>query len=75
MHPAWEHVRAMIDDPDAALDRRIEVARQSGVPAAALERYEESRRGGGHRDRARGARPTASWSPGSRSRPTSAPGR
>ena len=45
MHPAWEHVRALADDPDAALDRRIEVARQSGVPLAALRRYEESRRG------------------------------
>jgi glyoxylase-like metal-dependent hydrolase (beta-lactamase superfamily II) len=45
MHPAWEHIRAMIDDPDATLDRRIEVARQSGVPAAGLELYEESRRG------------------------------
>ncbi len=45
MHPAWEHVRANFEDPDAALDQRIEVARQSGVPAAALERYLESRRG------------------------------
>src|SRR5688572_4810935 len=45
IHPAWGHIRAMIDDPDAALDRRIEVARQSGVPLPALERYEESRRG------------------------------
>ena len=45
MHPAWEHIRAMIDDPDAALDRRIEVARQSGVPAQGLELYEKSRRG------------------------------
>ena len=45
MHPAWEHVRGMVEDPDQALDRRIEVARQSGVPAAALEQYEESRRG------------------------------
>lgn len=45
MHPAWEHVRAMAEDPDAALDRRIEVARQSGVPKAALERYEVTRRG------------------------------
>jgi glyoxylase-like metal-dependent hydrolase (beta-lactamase superfamily II) len=45
MHPAWEHIRALADDPDAALDRRIEVARQSGVPAAGLERYEEARRG------------------------------
>jgi glyoxylase-like metal-dependent hydrolase (beta-lactamase superfamily II) len=45
MHPAWEHVKASADDPDAALDRRIEVARQSGVPQAALAEYERSRRG------------------------------
>jgi glyoxylase-like metal-dependent hydrolase (beta-lactamase superfamily II) len=45
MHPAWEHIRAVADDPDAALDRRIEVARQSGVPPAALKEYERSRRG------------------------------
>lgn len=45
MHPAWEHMRGMAEDPDGALERRIEVARQSGVPAKALERYERSRRG------------------------------
>lgn len=45
MHPAWEHVRALAEDPDRALDRRIEVARQSGVPQRALELYEQSRRG------------------------------
>ena len=45
MLPAWEHVRALADDPDGALDRRIEVARQSGVPPAGLELYERSRRG------------------------------
>jgi glyoxylase-like metal-dependent hydrolase (beta-lactamase superfamily II) len=45
MHPAWEHIRALADDPDGALERRIEVARQSGVPAAALRDYEKSRRG------------------------------
>lgn len=45
MHPAWGHVRAMAEDPEAALDRRIEVARQSGVPPAALERYKHARRG------------------------------
>lgn len=44
MHPAWEHIRALAEDPDKALERRIEVARQSGVPAAALARYEASRK-------------------------------
>ncbi|HEY5815622.1 MAG TPA: MBL fold metallo-hydrolase [Solirubrobacterales bacterium] len=43
MHPAWEHVRLMADDPQAALENRIEVARQSGVPPAALERYRATR--------------------------------
>lgn len=43
MHPNWEHVRLLADDPEAALEQRIEVARQSGVPAAALERYREAR--------------------------------
>jgi glyoxylase-like metal-dependent hydrolase (beta-lactamase superfamily II) len=47
MHPAYGHIRAMVEDPDAALDRRLEVARQSGVPEKALERYESSRRGTG----------------------------
>jgi glyoxylase-like metal-dependent hydrolase (beta-lactamase superfamily II) len=45
MHPAWEHVRLLADDPAAALENRIEVARQSGVPPEALERYRESRSG------------------------------
>ncbi|HEX5711833.1 MAG TPA: MBL fold metallo-hydrolase [Solirubrobacterales bacterium] len=45
IHPAWEHVRLLADDPAAALEHRIEVARQSGVPVAALERYRESREG------------------------------
>jgi glyoxylase-like metal-dependent hydrolase (beta-lactamase superfamily II) len=45
MHPAWEHVRLLADDPAAALEHRLEVARQSGVPVAALERYRESREG------------------------------
>jgi glyoxylase-like metal-dependent hydrolase (beta-lactamase superfamily II) len=43
MHPAWEHVRLIADDPKAALEQRIEVARQSGVPAKSLERYRQSR--------------------------------
>jgi glyoxylase-like metal-dependent hydrolase (beta-lactamase superfamily II) len=44
MHPAWEHVRLLADDPVAALEQRLEVARQSGVPPAALERYREARK-------------------------------
>jgi glyoxylase-like metal-dependent hydrolase (beta-lactamase superfamily II) len=43
MHPRWEHVRLAADDPIAALEQRLEVARQSGVPAAALERYRQMR--------------------------------
>jgi len=43
MHPNWEHVRLLADDPEAALEARIEVARQSGVAPAALERYRETR--------------------------------
>jgi glyoxylase-like metal-dependent hydrolase (beta-lactamase superfamily II) len=43
MHPAWEHVRLIVDDPQAALEHRIEIARQSGVPAASLERYRKAR--------------------------------
>ena len=62
--------------PGRALDRRIEVARQSGVPAAALELYREPRRGTTAPASPRSwSSPIASWSPGSRSRPTSAPGR
>ena len=76
MHPAWEHVRLLADDPAAALEQRLEVARQSGVPVAALERYRESRES----DEETGidaiqSSPTATSSPGSRWRPTSAPGR
>jgi glyoxylase-like metal-dependent hydrolase (beta-lactamase superfamily II) len=43
MHPAWGHIRLLADDPEAAFERRIEVARQSGVPAEALARYREER--------------------------------
>jgi glyoxylase-like metal-dependent hydrolase (beta-lactamase superfamily II) len=39
IHPAWGHVRLMADDPEAALEQRLEVARQSGVPVAGLESY------------------------------------
>jgi glyoxylase-like metal-dependent hydrolase (beta-lactamase superfamily II) len=49
MHPAHGHMTADAGDPAAALERRIEVARQSGVPLDALERYREE-----NRDRAPG---------------------
>jgi glyoxylase-like metal-dependent hydrolase (beta-lactamase superfamily II) len=41
MHPASAHGRDRLDDPAAALARRMEVARQSGVSAATLRRYAE----------------------------------
>jgi glyoxylase-like metal-dependent hydrolase (beta-lactamase superfamily II) len=43
VHPRWEHVRLMADDPRAALEQRIEVGRQSGVPMASLESFRERR--------------------------------
>lgn len=43
MHPAWEHVRLLADDPAAAMEQRIEVGRQSGVPLSSLERFRERR--------------------------------
>ncbi len=39
MHPAWEHIRPMAEDPAAALERRVETARLNGFPAELLERY------------------------------------
>lgn len=45
MHPRWGHVRPLAEDSKAALEARIEVARQSGVPPKSLERYREAREG------------------------------
>ena len=45
MHPNHDHMLAAARDPDAAFGRRIEVARQSGVPEEPLRRYSESQRG------------------------------
>ena len=59
MHPAWEHIRAIVEDPERAWDRRIEVARQSGVPSKALAAYEE-RRGEDRRTSTGSSSPTAS---------------
>lgn len=47
MHPRHEHMTASAQDPDARLARRLEVARQSGVPEEALRRYAERSRGQG----------------------------
>jgi glyoxylase-like metal-dependent hydrolase (beta-lactamase superfamily II) len=47
MHPNHEHMTKAARDPDRAFERRLEVARQSGVPAGALAEYESARRGQG----------------------------
>ena len=41
MHPNYSHATALLEDPAAALQRRLEIGRQGGVSAAALERYVE----------------------------------
>lgn len=43
MHPSHELMSAMVEDPAAVMARRLEVARQSGVPAEPLRRYAEQR--------------------------------
>jgi glyoxylase-like metal-dependent hydrolase (beta-lactamase superfamily II) len=48
LHPDHEHMTRAAQDPQAAFDRRIEVARQSGVPEEPLQRYAEARRGTGY---------------------------
>lgn len=47
MHPDDAHMRQMVEDPERQLERRMEVALQSGVPAEAVERAREARSGGG----------------------------
>jgi glyoxylase-like metal-dependent hydrolase (beta-lactamase superfamily II) len=47
MHPDHRHMTKAAADPERALERRLEVARQSGVPAEALAGYESQRRGRG----------------------------
>jgi glyoxylase-like metal-dependent hydrolase (beta-lactamase superfamily II) len=44
MHPAHAHMTKGLADPERALERRIEVARQSGVPLEPLRRWAEERR-------------------------------
>jgi glyoxylase-like metal-dependent hydrolase (beta-lactamase superfamily II) len=45
MHPRHEHMARAAADPERALERRVEVARQSGVPLEPLLRWAEERRG------------------------------
>ena len=47
MHPNHAHMTKAARDPDRSFERRVEVARQSGVPASALAEYESARRGQG----------------------------
>jgi glyoxylase-like metal-dependent hydrolase (beta-lactamase superfamily II) len=71
MHPNHAHGTQSVEDPGAALARRLEVGRQSGVPEEALARYAERAK-----EIPSGvARVTARCCRGSRSRPISAPGR
>ena len=44
MHPNYAHMRAALDDADALLARRFEVALQSGVPAEPLREWSASAR-------------------------------
>jgi glyoxylase-like metal-dependent hydrolase (beta-lactamase superfamily II) len=44
MHPNHRHMTRMAEDPEAVLDRRIEVARHSGVPEEPLRRWAAARR-------------------------------
>ncbi len=43
MHPSHELMNRLVDDPDAVLAQRLEVARQSGVPEEPLRRYAAER--------------------------------
>ncbi len=43
MHPNHAHMKLGAEDPDGAMERRLEVARQSGVPEEPLRRYAAER--------------------------------
>jgi len=45
MHPNHAHMTRAVDDPEAAVARRLEVARSAGVPDEPLRRWAEGRRG------------------------------
>ncbi len=44
MHPNHQHMTRVAEHPEAVLDRRIEVARHSGVPEEPLRRWASERR-------------------------------
>jgi glyoxylase-like metal-dependent hydrolase (beta-lactamase superfamily II) len=44
MHPNYRHMSQWVKDTDAAMSRRLEIARQSGVPEEPLRRYAEQRK-------------------------------
>jgi glyoxylase-like metal-dependent hydrolase (beta-lactamase superfamily II) len=46
MHPDHEHATRTANDPEAAIARRLEVGRQSGVPDEVLRAYAERLKGG-----------------------------
>jgi glyoxylase-like metal-dependent hydrolase (beta-lactamase superfamily II) len=48
MHPNHAHMTRAAQDPERAFERRIEVARQSGVPEQALREYQSARRERGY---------------------------
>ena len=43
MHPAWDHVRPMVEDPAGTVERRLELARRGGVPEPVLESFRAAR--------------------------------
>ena len=45
MHPNHAHMTANLEDPERMVERRIEVARQSGVPDSLITQAYEARRG------------------------------
>jgi glyoxylase-like metal-dependent hydrolase (beta-lactamase superfamily II) len=48
MHPNHEHMTRAASDPEAALERRLEIALQSGVPPAAVQAARDARRENGY---------------------------
>jgi glyoxylase-like metal-dependent hydrolase (beta-lactamase superfamily II) len=44
MHPNHRHLTAALEDPEAGLERRLEIARSAGVPDEPLRRWAQERR-------------------------------